>query len=129
MSDGYWNMLMLKLRFATFRYRRYAQLPPQVVDIQMGTLSKTFGSCGGYIAGSADLIMYLKYNCPGFVFSTGLPGPLATAALRAVDLFRDRPELVSELQMKSESFRRALGQDTPRAPALLISRLVSWGIV
>ncbi|GJO03393.1 polyketide synthase [Mycobacterium marinum] len=104
-------------------------LPPQVVDIQMGTLSKTFGSCGGYIAGSADLIMYLKYNCPGFVFSTGLPGPLAAAALRAVELLRDRPELVSELQMKSESFRRALGQDTPNQTTPIVPVIADFNRV
>ena len=41
----------------------------------MGTLSKAMGSCGGYIAGSKELIEYLKYTSPGFVFSCGLPPP------------------------------------------------------
>ena len=32
----------------------------------MGTMSKTLGSCGGYIAGCKALIEYLKYTAPGF---------------------------------------------------------------
>jgi acyl carrier protein len=48
---------------------------PTDVDIWMGTLSKSFGSCGGYIAGKRELVEYLKYTAPGFVFSVGLsPG-------------------------------------------------------
>ena len=42
------------------------------VDLWMGTMSKSLGSCGGYIAGSTALIEYLKYTAPGFVFSVGI---------------------------------------------------------
>ena len=38
----------------------------------MGTLSKSFGSCGGYIAGCKELVEYLKYTAPGFVYSVGM---------------------------------------------------------
>jgi 7-keto-8-aminopelargonate synthetase-like enzyme len=43
------------------------------VDMWMGTLSKSFASCGGYIAGSHALVEYLKYTAPGFVYSVGIP--------------------------------------------------------
>jgi len=49
------------------------------VDIWMGTLSKSLASCGGYVAGSADLVRYLKYTAPGFIYSVGLPPPSAAA--------------------------------------------------
>ncbi len=39
-------------------------LPPTAIDIQMGTLSKALGSCGGYIAGSKELISYLNRSSP-----------------------------------------------------------------
>ena len=55
---------------------------PRKVDIWMGTLSKTLASCGGYIAGSKELIEILKFTAPGFVYSVGLPPPMTAAALR-----------------------------------------------
>ncbi|GAB2217027.1 hypothetical protein Droror1_Dr00000185 [Drosera rotundifolia] len=40
------------------------------VDIMMGTFTKSFGSCGGYIAGSKELIQYLKYTCLAHLYGT-----------------------------------------------------------
>ncbi|MBF0587714.1 MAG: aminotransferase class I/II-fold pyridoxal phosphate-dependent enzyme [Magnetococcales bacterium] len=74
------------------------------VELWMGTLSKTLSSCGGYIAGRADLIYYLKFTAPGFVFSVGLsPGDTA-AALMALKLMREEPERVTRLQQRSAYF-------------------------
>lgn len=52
--------------------REYFNLQSTDVDLWMGTLSKSFASCGGYIAGDRELIQYLKYTAPGFVFSVGM---------------------------------------------------------
>ena len=65
-------------------------IDPRAVDIWMGTLSKSFGSCGGYIAGCKELVEYLKYTAPGFVFSVGMPPSNAAAALAALRLDRRR---------------------------------------
>ena len=51
------------------------------IDIKMGPSSKGLGSCGGYLAGDKELIEYLKYNLPGFVFSVGINPVSAAAAL------------------------------------------------
>ena len=56
------------------------------VDIWMGGLSKAFASCGGYIAGKKALINYLKYTCPGFIFTTGISPANAAAASKAIDI-------------------------------------------
>ena len=64
---------------------------PSCVDIWMGTLSKSFGSCGGYIAGNAALVEYLKYTAPGFVYSVGLSPPNAAAALAAIEQLEAEP--------------------------------------
>lgn len=80
------------------------RVPPEAIDIWMGTLSKSLVSCGGYVAGHRDLIDFLQYNCPGFVFSTGLPPANAAAALAALDIIDRDPSLVEELQDKSRHF-------------------------
>jgi 8-amino-7-oxononanoate synthase len=68
------------------------------VDVWMCTLSKTFGSCGGYISGSKELIEYLKYTAPGFVFSVGISPPNAAAALASLQLLDREPHRVERLR-------------------------------
>src|SRR4029078_487801 len=50
----------------------YFDVNPADVDLWMGTLSKSFGSCGGYIAGCKSVVEYLKYNRHSFVYSVGM---------------------------------------------------------
>jgi 7-keto-8-aminopelargonate synthetase-like enzyme len=77
---------------------------PRDVDIWMGTLSKSFGSCGGYIAGCHELVEYLRYTAPGFVFSVGLSPPNAAASLASLKVLREHPERVATLQHRSALF-------------------------
>jgi len=79
-------------------------IDPQSVEIWMGTLSKTFSSCGGYIAGSKVLCDYLKVSAPGFVFSVGLSPALAGAALASLELMEREPERVARLQANGQHF-------------------------
>ncbi len=76
------------------------------VDVWMGTLSKSLASCGGYIAGTADLIEYLKYTAPGFVYSVGISPPNAATALAALMVLRREPWRVARLQELSSLFLR-----------------------
>ncbi|MFV0296433.1 MAG: aminotransferase class I/II-fold pyridoxal phosphate-dependent enzyme [Hyphomicrobiaceae bacterium] len=85
------------------------------VDIWMGTLSKTLSSCGGYIAGSKELIEVLKYQSPGFVYSVGLPAASTAAALRSLQLIHENQDRVHRLQQNGQYYLRecqALGLDT-----------------
>src|SRR5215813_10647109 len=79
-------------------------IDPRGVDIWMGTLSKTLGSCGGYICGTHDLIEILKYQAPGFVYSVGLSPPATAAALAAVSILKSDPERVGKFQANGRFF-------------------------
>jgi len=79
---------------------------PRKIDILMGTLSKTLASCGGYIAGESALIEILKYTAPGFVYSVGLPPPMAAAALAALRVIKDEPVRVSRMRGNGALFMR-----------------------
>lgn len=80
---------------------------PKRVDIWMGTLSKTLVSCGGYIAGAADLVTFLKFHATGMVYSVGMPAPAAVAADTALGLMKAEPERVLKLQRNGRHFRAA----------------------
>ena len=90
-------------------------IDPADVDLWMGTLSKSFASCGGYIAGTESLVRYLKYTAPGFLYSVGMPAPNAAAALKSLELMRRHPEVVERLRRRARLFldlARARGVDT-----------------
>jgi 8-amino-7-oxononanoate synthase len=80
------------------------------VDIWMGTFSKTLSGCGGYIAGNADLVSWLKHSAPGFVYSVGMAPALAAAALESLRILGEEPERVARLQANSALFLRLAKQ-------------------
>jgi len=77
------------------------------IDVHTGTLSKALASCGGFVAGDATLIEYLRYTAPGFIFSVGLPPADTAAALAALRILRREPERVLRLQSRAAEFRHA----------------------
>jgi 8-amino-7-oxononanoate synthase/acyl carrier protein len=83
---------------------------PRAVDIWMGTLSKSLGSCGGYIAGTRTLVEYLKYTAPGFVYSVGLSPPNTAAALASLELLQEEPERVARLNHNARYFLKLARQ-------------------
>lgn len=82
----------------------YFNLAGDDIDIKMGTLSKGLGTCGGYLAGKAELIEYLKYNLPGFVFSVGISPGLAAASLEAIRLLKSDPSIMQRMASNIEFF-------------------------
>lgn len=62
---------------------------PGVIDIKMGTLSKTIPAIGGYIAGSSKLINLLRHSARGYIFSAALPPAAAAAASEALAVIQD----------------------------------------
>ncbi|TWT32734.1 type I polyketide synthase [Blastopirellula retiformator] len=101
---------------------------PNRVDMLMATLSKTFGSCGGYIAGRKQLVKFLKYTAPGFVFSVGIPPSNAAAALASLRRLEAHPEIVAQCSANSALFLKlakernlntGFGQNTPVVPVII----------
>ena len=74
------------------------------IDLLMGTLSKALGSCGGYIAGRKEIVEYLKYTAPGFVFSVGLSPAGAGAALASLQVLEKEPERVTQVRQRAAYF-------------------------
>ncbi len=88
------------------------------VDVWMGTLSKALASCGGFVAGSAELVELLRYTCSGFVFSVAMPPASAAAALAALEVLSREPERVATLASRARAFRaRALSLGLVVGPA------------
>ncbi|MCL5777705.1 aminotransferase class I/II-fold pyridoxal phosphate-dependent enzyme [Limibaculum sp. FT325] len=102
-------------------------IDPRRVEIWMGTLSKTLGACGGYIAGSQALIDILRFNAPGFVYSVGLAAPLAAAAAKALEIMLREPERVARLRANGQHFlaaARAAGLDTGHAQGTAVTPVI-----
>jgi glycine C-acetyltransferase len=79
-------------------------LPPETVDIKMGTLSKTIPSAGGYVAGSEELVTFLKHEARAFIFSAAVPPASAGAAMAAFDVIEEEPWRVQKIQSMYHRF-------------------------
>lgn len=83
-------------------------LPADCIDIKMGTLSKAIPAAGGYIAGKADLIAFLKHEARGFIFSAAVPPASAAAAQVAFDVIEEEPWRTAKLQQNYQHFANRL---------------------
>lgn len=97
------------------------------IDLQIGTLSKAIGAVGGYVAGSATLIKWLKSQARPFLFSTSLTPGAAAAAKEAFVLMHDHPEINEQLWDNANYFKSELKKagfdighsETPITPVIL----------
>lgn len=79
-----------------------------VIDIKMGTLSKTIPSVGGYVAGRKDLITYLRHASRAYIFSAALPPAQAAAAKEGFQIILDEPERIEKLRVNTDQFINGL---------------------
>ena len=111
--------------------------------IQIGTLSKALGSLGGYVAGSTELIDFLRNRAATWIYTTGLsPGDTA-AALTAIEIVKSEPDrrqklwnninylkehLPQDNLLPSESPIICLGLDSPKTALAMADKLQQAGI-
>ncbi len=97
------------------------------VDIEIGTLSKAFGVVGGYAAGNAKIVEYLRQRARPFLFSSAVTPPDVAACIAAVDILQDSDELVQKLWNNADYFKSKMkelgfntGQtQTPITPVII----------
>ncbi len=82
----------------------HAGVDPQHIDLIIGTLSKTLGSCGGFVAGKEAVITWLRYTLPGFVYSVGLSPVISAAAESALHLMQQESWRIEKLRQNAELF-------------------------
>ncbi len=102
------------------------------VDIWMGTLSKALAGCGGYIAGENALVEHLRYLAPGFLYSVGMPPPVAAASLAALRCLQREPQRVRTLQARGRLFldlAHAAGVATGTSAGLAVIPAITGGSV
>ncbi len=78
------------------------------VDLTMGTFSKTFASLGGYVVGPEKVINYIKHFAASFIFSASPTPSSVAAAMAALEILEEEPELVNKLVNNAARVRDGL---------------------
>ena len=97
------------------------------IDVCMGTLSKAVGSIGGYVAGSKELIDFLKNKARSFIFDTSLPAGALSASLKSISIIKAKPQLRLNLNKNMKYLKKYLSNSrfsfldfpTPIIPVIL----------
>jgi 8-amino-7-oxononanoate synthase len=67
-------------------------------DLIMGTFSKSFGSIGGFVAGNAKVIDYIKHFSRPFIFSASMPPANIAAVMATLKIMEEEPQHTQRLQ-------------------------------
>jgi 8-amino-7-oxononanoate synthase len=86
------------------------------VPLQMGTLSKAIGSCGGYLCASKVVCDFIRTRARTFVYSTGLAPAQAAAAIAALDVIEAEPAYARLALEKAQGFTRAVNLAPATSP-------------
>ena len=93
----------------------YTGVDPNDVDLIIGTLSKSFATCGGFVCAKSSIIKWFRHTLPGFVYSVGLSPVISAGALAALELAQTENWRIAKLRRNSRLFMdlaREAGLDT-----------------
>lgn len=78
------------------------------INVITGTFSKSMGTTGGYAAGSAQLIKYLRHYARSNTFSASLSPAVVAAASKSIDLFKEEPQIIEKLWSNTRYLKQRL---------------------
>jgi 8-amino-7-oxononanoate synthase len=97
------------------------------VDLVMGTFSKSLATVGGFIAGNAAVVDYIKHHARSQIFSAATPPGAAAAVIRAIEIVEREPGRRKELWENTHFMKQeleGLGFDTGHSESPVIPILV-----
>ncbi len=97
------------------------------LHVEMGTFSKAYGTIGGHISGSENLINFAYNKSRTWLLSSSHPPAVAAATIAAIDILENEPEHVDNLWKNTEYFKKAvidLGFDTGNSQTPIIPIIV-----
>jgi 8-amino-7-oxononanoate synthase len=97
------------------------------VDLIMGTHSKSLAAIGGFVAGGADVISWIRHLARSMMFSASLPPPLVASVSTALDIIEEQPELRARLWRNTHKMLKGyqkLGFDTGKSQTPIIPVLI-----
>ncbi len=97
------------------------------VDLIMGTFSKSLAAIGGFVAGPAEVIQYIRHFGRSIIFSSALPPPLVAAVSTALDIVDDEPERRERLWRNTRKMLRGfseMGYDIGRSATPIIPIII-----
>lgn len=97
------------------------------VDLIMGTHSKSLAAIGGYVAGRADVISWIRHIGRSMMFSASLPPALVATVSTALDIIEEEPELRARLWRNTHKMLKGykdLGFDTGMSETPIIPVII-----
>jgi 7-keto-8-aminopelargonate synthetase-like enzyme len=97
------------------------------VDLVMGTFSKSLAAAGGFVAGDAVIINYIKHTARSQIFTASCPAASAAAVLKALEIIEREPERRAALWENTRYMKReiqAMGYDTGESDSPVIPMVV-----
>lgn len=97
------------------------------VDLVMGTFSKSLASLGGFVAGDASVINYIRHNSRALIFSASMPPASIAAAQAALDVIKSEPEIREQLWTNTRYLMKRivdLGFDTGPTESPIVPMIV-----
>ncbi len=92
------------------------------IDVVVGTLGKALGSYGAFVCCTTSMGAFLVNRARTLIFSTALPPPSLGAALEALRIVREEPEIVARLHRNAHVLREGLGM--PPEPMPIVPLIV-----